>query len=784
MRNSYRISAALLLLASASVAGAQQKASALAKPALKQTYEIGFRSTTTTGDEARYERYQDLKSGLASKIGIGKETDAVKYDFSAYNVGYNDQAYSFKYNQFGKMKFFVDYTGQPLNYAYNTLSPWRYAGDNVFTLDPAARTQVQNKVAGVTGIGTTAAQFNTASIYRGLAVNFPMSAQRDLFNLGLQYRLNQFANVDFKYSMIKKSGNQPWGASFAFNDANELPMALSNTTNEFQAGIELNKPAWGMVRAEYLGSWFKNDFASLMWDNPLMATDYNSGKGYSATSPWDASGYSNGNGPAKGRMAMPPSSQMNSFRLMGLYKMPGHTTLNGTLSFTSMTQDEALLPYTTNTVIANAATYAFFPGLARLPRASAQADVKGLNAIINFATRPTDFFAFDMKYRFNDHENGTPHYDYSYNVRFDAVPEYVPGEGTEHLNIRQNTMEAGATFMLPHRFTSLKLGYIMDDFKREGRAFGDMTDYTFRASLDAYQSTFATVRGIFESTARIGSGFSEMAIEESASQGGLRFYDEADMDRIKSQLIVSLMPSSKFDLGLSFAMMDDKYQGEGHEFGLLTNKTSSVNLTANVYASDKVTLGAMYGMDKMTTNQKSRNANPISGVVGAYESWFDAKRDWYLDNAEDVKTAGVWVDLIKALPNTDIRVAYNYSDSDAEFDINGPRIQAFLAPDDLTKRGTGDVSRPCATGITSCFIAVPNVTNTWSQFKVDVKHMFKPNMGVGIGYQYEKLDIVDFATTNLADGSPRMDPLGAITTGYGNRPYTGSTIIAKLIYTF
>jgi len=29
-----------------------------------------------------------------------------------------------------------------------------------------------------------------------------------------------------------------------------------------------------------------------------------------------------------------------------------------------------------------------------------------------------------------------------------------------------------------------------------------------------------------------------------------------------------------------------------------------------------------------------------------------------------------------------------------------------------------------------------------------------------------------------------MDPLGAITTGYGNRPYTGSTIIAKLIYKF
>jgi hypothetical protein len=53
-----------------------------------------------------------------------------------------------------------------------------------------------------------------------------------------------------------------------------------------------------------------------------------------------------------------------------------------------------------------------------------------------------------------------------------------------------------------------------------------------------------------------------------------------------------------------------------------------------------------------------------------------------------------------------------------------------------------------------------------------------------VGYWYEKLEITDFATTNLADGSPRMDPLGAITTGYGNRPYNGSTGMVRLIFTF
>ncbi|MHB0963637.1 MAG: MtrB/PioB family outer membrane beta-barrel protein [Gemmatimonadaceae bacterium] len=781
MRNRYVISAALLMLASASVAGAQQKAAAPAKPALEQAWELGFRATTTTGDEARYERYRDLQSGLARKILLGKADDAVAYDFSAANVGYNDQAYEFSYNRFGKAKFNLSFNGQPLNYAYNTLTPYRDAGNNKWTLDPALRTRVQNKEAGVVGIVTTAAQNATGSIFRSIATEFPMSAQRNTLTMGLKYRVNDFAAVDMKYAMVAKSGNQPWGASFAFSDVTNVPMALDNSVNEFTAGIEMNRPALGMIRAEYQGSFFKQNFASLEFDNPLRATDFDNGK-VPPAGPWDPSGYANGNGAAFGRVSMAPSSQMNTFRLVGLYKMPNHTTLNGQVSFTKMTQDDDILPFTTNTKIAQAATYAFFPGLAQLPRPSAEAQVDGLNAVINFATRPTDYFAFDMKYRFNDHDNVTPHFSGEYYVRFDAVPEDVPGALTRGQDIRQSTMEAGATFMLPHRGTALKVGYIMDDVKRGGRAFSDMTDYTFRASLDAYQNQYFNLRGILETTRRIGSGLSVEHIEEGGGQNELRFYDEADMDRVKSSVILSLTPSSKFDLNLSLNTMDDEYTGEGHQFGLLSTNNTSVNLSGNFYVNDKVTFGAMYGMDRFTSNQKSRNANP-NNPTAVYNSWDDPNRDWYLDNTEDVASAGVWVDLIKALPNTDIRFAFNYSDSDLEYNLNGPRVEQLKAPDNVALRTPGDI-RACSTGVASCFIPLPNVTNTWSQLKVDLKHMFRANMGLGLGYQYEKFEIVDFATTDVTPGVPRMDPLGAITTGYGNRPYTGSTMIAKLIYMF
>jgi hypothetical protein len=780
MRNSYVIPAALLVLASASAVGAQQKAAAPAKPALEQVWELGFRATTTTGDEARYERYQDLQSGLASKIWIGKSSDAVSYDFSAANAGYNNQSYVFNYNRYGKGTFNVSFNGIPLNYAYNTLTPFRDAGNNKWTLDPALRTRVQNKEAGIVGIGNSAAT-NVASIYRSIATQFAMSQQRNTLGVGGSYRVNNYATVDLKYQMVSKSGNMPWGASFAFNDAQELPISLDNVTNEFTAGLELVKSDLGMIRAEYQGSFFKQNLPTLEWDNPLRATDYDNGKTPPA-GPWDASGYSNGNGPAFGRQAMFPSNSLNALNVTALYKMPAHTTLNGSFTIARMTQDEDIIPFTTNPKIAQAATYAFFPGLAALPRPTAEAQVDALNAVINFSTRPTDYFAFDMRYRFNDHDNNTTRWNGQYNVRFDAVPEYVPGALTTGQDIRQNTMEAGATFSLPYYGAALRVGYIMDDFKRGGRAFSDMTDYTFRASLDALRNQYVSLRGILETTSRIGSGLSLEYIEEGGGQNELRFYDEADMDRVKGSLILSLTPSSKFDLNLSYSGQTDEYTGEGHEFGLLKYDNSSVNLSGNFYVNDKVTFGASFGLDNWSSQQASRNANPYT-VGAAYQSWDDPLRNWYMDNDEKITTAGVYLDLIKALPNTDIRFAFDFSDSNLEYSMYGPRIDAFNSPDNTALRNPLD-SRPCSTGITDCFIPWPNVTNTWAQAKCDLRHMFRPNLGIGIGYRYEKFEIVDFATTDVTPGEPRMDPLGAITTGYGNRPYTGSTAVVKLIYKF
>jgi len=709
--------------------------------------DFGFRGgPDVAGDSARYERYRDLRDGAFSQIVISKATSSQMFDAKAFNIGYRDQQYLMTYTG-GPGRVSFNWTSTPLNYGYDTATPWAQTSAGVLSLSPAARQQVQNKAAGIVGVPSTASQLLTSSIYRGLAQPYDLTSRRDAGNVALAYDATPDVGFTAAFSTTRRTGYQPWGASFAFNDANEVPLPLDNRTNDFSTGLEYSS-AKGMMRVAWDGSWYTNDLHELVWDNPLRATDF---------TPYDPSGYSNGNGPAQGRMSLAPSNSMNALSGTALYKLPAHSTLNGTLSYTVMSQNDALIPWTINPAIANPAVYSAFPGLASLPRATAEATVHGVNGLVNFASRPSRLFGLTARYRFNDHRNLTPMFDAREYVRFDAVPEETGGE-TEQLNIRQNTFDLNATFS-PFTYTSFRVGYGYDTFNRTGRAFSDMTDNIFRASVDTVGSQYLTVHGIYEFTVRKGSGFSEDAIEEGGSQPGLRFYDEADRDRNKATLVFVLNPIEMIDVTFSAAVAKDVYKGPGHEFGLLDNTNHSFNVGVNVNPAERVGFGVNYGRDHFDSNQLSRNANPPPDP-----QFTDPSRNWSLANAENVNNFDIYLDLPKIIRKTNVRVAYDYSDSDNGFLFGGPRIDGLAA--------------------IGQFIPLPDVTNTWHRATADVSYFFHKQVGIAVGYWYEKFDVSDFATVNLPDGTPRIDYLGEISTGYGNRPYKGGTAFVRLLCLF
>jgi MtrB/PioB family decaheme-associated outer membrane protein len=760
MRTRLFVIAGVALLASAITVKAQSKDETQQPPPIQQpaapagdqspwlgTIDLGFRGSATDGDSARLERYRDLQSGAFSQLAFEKKTASFNVDASAFNIGRRDQRFHASFTG-SRVRFSGGFDSIPLNYGYNTFSPWVETSANVFSLDPVARQQVQAK--SIVGVPQNAADLTKTSIYRVLSPNVDLQQLRQTGSAKMLVDVNEYASFDATFTETRKTGAQPWGASFAFNVANELPMALDNRTHDASAGVEYTRDR-GMMRVAWNASWFDNNIKDLVWDNPFRATD---------TTPFDASGYSNGNGPAQGRMSVAPSNTLNSVSAVALYKLPSHSTINGTIAFTQMNQDDTLIGWTSNPAINNATVFRTFPGLASLPRSTAQAKVDGVNGVLNFASRPNRIVGFTARYRYNDHVNKTPVFDAREYVRFDAVPEETGGE-TEQFNITENTFEAAVTFAVAP-FTSAKIAYGYDGFDRTGRAFSSMKDNAFRASIDTVGNQFVTVRALYEHVKREGSGFSEDAIEEGGAQGGLRFYDEANRSRDRGTLLFVVNPMDVVDVTFSMSSGKDTYNGPGHEFGLMDNDNTNVNIGLNYTPNSFVNFGANYGRDHYAANQRSRNANPPPDP-----QFTDPNRDWTLNNTENVNNFNLFVDVPKAFGNkTNVKLTYDYSDSDNGFIFGGPRVASLAA--------------------VGQFLPLPNVTNKWQRLAADVSYFFQKQVGVAVGYWYEKFDVSDFATIDLPGnpGTPRIDYLGEISTGYGNRPYRGNTAFVRLLYRF
>jgi MtrB/PioB family decaheme-associated outer membrane protein len=787
----------LLLVSRPGVAQTPQLPQAAPVPvpasALGGTVDIGGLFTTAEGDEARYERYRDTRDGTYSSLSLNRQTGSSLFDASASHIGYRDQRYNASFVN-RRVNVGFQWLSLPLNYSYLARSPFTTTGTTL-TLDDGAQRAVQGPTfapADGTAVGvpcapgappascSTPAQAAQAkaipSIYNNFATTFDLQQRRDTADFSLNYAATRAIDVDARFRSAMKDGQQPWGASFAFNNAIELPQPLDQRTDDLTVGASWVNPR-GMFRVGWDGSWFTNHNQTLVWDNPLFLSDFNNGLA-PPNGPYDPSGYSNGNGPAHGRQALAPSNMMNVVSATGLYKMAGRTTLNGTVQLTSQNQDEALIPWTINPLIDSPVVFATFPHLAQLPRATAQAEAKGVNTLINLSSRPLRRVNFTVRYRYNQRDVQTPTFDATEYVRFDAVPEEIEEGLSEQFDNSRHIFDANASFT-PVRWGTFRVGYGHEAVERHGRGFSDVGEHIFRASFDTFASQYFTVRAAFDAGRRRGEGFVETGIDYELGPGGtqptLRYYDEADRDRTRGSLVLTVMPRDTVDVYFQFAGGKDKYLADdsapvsrpGELFGLHESTVTSWNAGLNVHPGNIVSVGANYGRDTYGSFQLSRNANPPPDP-----SFTDPSRDWTLDNDDKINTVNVYLDLLRAVRNTDIRFGYDYSDSNNSFVHGGPRIAALASLNQ--------------------FIPLPDVENTWQRATADVQYFFTERAGVGFGYYFEKLDVVDFNTIDTngpvgfapETGDPRIEWLGGLISGYGNRPYTGHTAFVRLLYRF
>lgn len=601
--------------------------------------DLGFRATDISGDEARFNRFRDLRNGpFLSGLRAERESGNWAFLGEAHNVGYRDQRFFAAFENIGRLKGRFEWDQIPLFISDTTRSLQRDMGNGVLDVPDATQTAIQNKQTTLADAMSGVQPYELRSRRHTAAFDMTYMASRDL-DLTLEVR-----NVDRKGYHLQAFGLLTSPGGFT----QDLGIPMENRTTDIKLGAEWANTR-GLATASISGSWFDNQIPVVQFDSPLRISDIAAG-------------------PSRGLVPTWPSNTLFTVAAGGAYKLPRRTRLTANVSFGRATQNEPLVASTINSALV----------APPLLRTTAEAAGNVVSMVYGLNSRPVENVWLNARYRYYDYANKTEHFE----VR-QLVGDYNLGTNTwenEPLSVRRHTLDLDASFT-PMKFLALGAGYTREAAKRSFRIFENTAEDVFRVTADSTGNQYFSVRLKYERSLRDGSDFDAHLLEEVDEQPDMRHFDVANRTRSRTTAILTLTPVDWLSLSGSVADGRDDYDDTG--FGLRDNRNRMYGIGADLMPSDTVTFGVFYGREKYTALQYSRTSNPLPNPT-----FNDPTRDWWIDSSDRVNTVTANLDLIKAIPKVDLRFGYDLSDGDAAYVYGQPANQTVFTTTPLAQLPT------------------------------------------------------------------------------------------------
>ena len=733
MRTRTMILTGALLVTSATYAQAQDATPAPAQPQQAVStftpnlgnVDFGYRGTSFTGDEARYNRYRDLRDGpYVDRFRFAKETETTAFRAEANNVGYRDQRYYADLQSIGKVKATFEFNSNPL-YQAQARGYFSGAGTGTLTIDDAAQTAIQ------------ASPLNAESALASYGRNYDIESRRDLANLNVAYTASRDVDLKIQVRNTNRTGSNLQNFGFGNSPGNmmvlDMPVPVNDRTTDLRTRLEWANQK-GLLAVGYDASWYTQHDPAFTFDNPQRVSD-------SATA-----------GPAFGRAALSPSNSVNTFSVNGAYKLPGRSKATAAISYSAMDQNEALLPNTTNTALV---------GVAPIPRASTEAKVDVVSTVFGLNSRPTADLWLNAKFRYYDYNNKSESFS---NV-------VVPGDfgigaltTSEPTAFNRTMLDLDASYGAG-KFLDLGAGYSFEGYANhianegeQARIYKSTGENTFRLTADSTASQFVMARLKYEHATRTSNDFHQQMLVDIGEQPGLRHYDIAPRDRDRVTTTFTVTPKPVFDVNASIFYGHDKYPESA--YGLQDNQNEGYTVGFDIVPNATVNFGLNYGQEKYDTLQASRTSNPAPDPT-----FSDPRRDWTNTINDKVNTFSTNLSLDKAIPRTDIRLGYDISDGNTNY------IYGLVANTTLPT--------PVQYGT--------QPKNRLDVGKVDVQYYVRKNLALGAAYWYENWKVQDFALDpaiidSLIVRNPTSNALTGFYTGYANEPYKAHTFWLRMRY--
>lgn len=711
---------------------------------------------------AKFQELRDLREG----VGVEAHTLFGKSSFSLVgrNLGLDDADLLVGAGSPGKYLLSIGWNSTPHRYALDAPSLYGGIGTSRLTIDEAIRSDLQGSA-------------NTQDAASRISSHLELDSQR--VEIGIR---RSRGGVDFTLMAMQpftvraairnesRSGTRPSGASFGFSNFVELPWPVTDDTRDASFTVEYTKPngriyATGGVRF----SSFDQHNSSLLFDNPYRITD---------SSAVAAVVSSTAAGPGSGQLALPPSNSYREANLSSVInRLPWQTTVSTVVSAGFMRQNEALLPFSTNSAArltaADGTVYAATDPAA-LPRATAEAAMNTLTGQVRVTSRPAKRFRLVAQYRYFSLDNDEEPFVVPAFVRVDAdVRKAQTAGGTfSSLPIAYNRHSANAEGSLDLPASSrLSLGYTWERTNRDFRETANMTDQRVKASLST-RTKWVDLRTSFEHSQR---DTSEYRFDQSrVAQGNpnellmlpfLRDFDEAARTRDEVQLNASRQLTESLSLSAMMTFGRDNFRES--QFGMLEDLQRTWSVEAGYSAADRVSLYLSYTDEKRANFMRAR-AWSTASVSNPYtkETEFESNSNWDARPQDHYRTAsfGFEADLIHERLLLNVAYVYSRSDGIVSFSspvgVPGDDVNAFV-PSPFTNKDDVELH----------------------SFNPELEYRFSDRWSITAGYQYEKYGIDDvnydgftYTPRNLAGGINA----GLLMGGFLYPKYGANVLYARL----
>ena len=638
-----------------------------------------LRSADGEGDSAKFEEYRDITAPVSGDATIDVEKDRDYYlRGKAVGIGQDDPFVGAEGGRYGK--FGIDATWDKIihRYAYDARTLYSGVGSGVMTLDDNLQADIQSAPNAV----EVASRLNG---FLASAVTGDPDTTRDQRKLG--FNLLAFDPFTLRVDLAneKREGTRPFAGAFNNSQMVELFEPVDYDTTDMKISGEYAQAPF-LLNVAYQYAEFNNNQDTLRFDNPLRAID--------------AVG-----GPSNGTIDLAPDNRYHNLNVSGaLTHLPWRSQITASAAWARMTQDDALVPFTSNTAITAPA----------LPAERVDSRVKTSLYNARFTSRPLSFMRVKGSFRYYDYDNQTGVIEFPDGyVETDNFPVTT---AIRNLPTSYTQTQAGTDvgFDVFTR-SNLTLGYKYEKTDRTNREVAEQEDHIMKASLDTRALDWLDLRTSYARTEReIGDYRYDVYLDGGQDLGQLpqlRKYDQADLTRDFIEFLATVYPTDALALSGSVAYGTDDFHNS--PYGLIEDNRYVFSFDTDYALGERLTLNLFYTHEIYQNEQRARQNGGATDF------------DWTAEGKDLVDTLGGGIKLALVPDLLDLDLIYAYSDVDGNLEFSSPA------------------------GSFDDFSAVDDATTHMLNTKL-IYHNTALDFDVAVGYLWEKFDYSDFAAEGFS----------------------------------